>query len=568
LSPGFLKNYGRSLFSAAFFFANVTFFRQVGYFDLEAESKPLLHTWSLSVEEQFYIFFPLFLWFLFKKFPARRNMLIFGVALLSFLGAVFFLSRNASAVFYLLPFRVWELLAGALAALDLPLPRLKEGFRLPLSLLGLAGLLLPVFLYTPDTPFPGAAALPPVLGAALLLYIHKEGVAWSPVGRLLARPLPVGIGRISYALYLWHWPLLVIPRGIKPEPLSLPETSLLLALITLLSVLSWRFIEKPVRSGVFLPRRKELFAASLVAMLLLFGTGRFLVKSKGAPWRVPENVLAYLAVAEEGAERIKNSLSVVEKYGAQSIGAPGEEPSFLLWGDSHAASLLPGVESLAGEYGLSGLFYAKSGCLPWFGPPNRGLEANSACDAFNAKVPELLADGKIRHVLMAFVGGHADVTYDRRNLKKMEEARRVFRARFLDMLQLLKKQTDVTLWFAPVIPVYSFSVPEYLGVSMLAGGDPSRLRLKEGDLVKNTYELMLEIRPPLGRPLRFEPPICQEGLCLPGDGGGPFYIDGNHLTSYAALYFKNSFREMFEAVAAGHGNSPRGGATTCVTDLK
>ena len=203
--PGDIEGVPKSALAATLFASNLWFFTDTGYFAGGADVKPLLHTWSLAVEEQFYIGFPILL-MLVARFAARWRGLIVGAIAAISLALAIALQRDTSGfTFYLLPTRAWELFAGALLALGaIPAARARW-LREALAWSGLLSVAFAVIFYTRETVFPGITALPPVLGAALLLH----SAPGTSVGRLLSMPLFVGVGLISYSLYLWHWPLIV-----------------------------------------------------------------------------------------------------------------------------------------------------------------------------------------------------------------------------------------------------------------------------------------------------------------------------------------------------------------------
>ncbi|MEX2468298.1 MAG: acyltransferase, partial [Pseudohongiellaceae bacterium] len=245
MAPEQLKAFSQSVLAMSLFASNILFWRESGYFDTAAEEKPLLHTWSLAVEEQYYLFFPLFImlfWFLGRGGLARLTA---AVAFISLLLAEYGWRYEPDANFYLLPTRAWELFVGALCAFYSfgKAPRNSE----PLALLGLAGILLAIFFYSEATPFPSVYALAPVLGAALIILYGGQATV---VGRLLSTPLPVAIGLISYSAYLWHQPLFAFARIRSPGD---PGVSLMLALSgasLLLATLSWRYVEIPFRRRI------------------------------------------------------------------------------------------------------------------------------------------------------------------------------------------------------------------------------------------------------------------------------------------------------------------------------
>ena len=279
LLPADYEVLGKQIVALAALSSNIKFWWETGYFATSAEEKPLLHTWSLSLEEQFYLLIPLLLWFLFRL---RKSS---WVAPVLFLGAIasFTLSvigsyRAPSATFFLLPTRAWELAAGSLLAFVQPIPQPR--LRTLIAWLGLAAILGPLFFYAPGIRFPGLTALPPVAGAALLIWSGLRppssdlrpptsdlrpptSVLRPPSSdsrlplpnRLLAtRPL-VWIGLLSYSLYLWHWPLFAYCKYLSSTPPTLPVRLSLVAISVLLAWLSLCFVERPFRSRSLVPTR-------------------------------------------------------------------------------------------------------------------------------------------------------------------------------------------------------------------------------------------------------------------------------------------------------------------------
>lgn len=283
--PNEFKNFGQSLVATSLFANNVLLMLTSGYWSLASEFKPLLHTWSLGVEEQFYILFPLLL-MLCRRWRATTLMTLFALLALFSLAAAEWGSRAwPNAVFYLLPTRAWELLMGSMAAalpLLRPQPVLSAGLRQGLSLAGLAMIVVSVLTFDESVPSPSLFILLPTLGAVLIIVCATPGT-W--VQRLLASKVPVTIGLISYSAYLWHQPLFAFARILEVEA---PRPGLMLGLsaVTLaLAYLSWRFIEAPFRVKGRVGR-SMVFGSAVLGSLCFVAVGAYLQLRQGLPERV------------------------------------------------------------------------------------------------------------------------------------------------------------------------------------------------------------------------------------------------------------------------------------------
>lgn len=284
--PFELVNYGKGLVGAVLFVSNIVLWKQAGYFAAEAEMNPLLHTWSLGVEEQYYLFFPLLLMVIWR-FRRQWALPLLLLATLGSLGLAEWAStRMPSANFYLLPTRIWELMIGAMLSLWLMRRAQPQGLAAQLiSLLGLVMIIVGIFAYNDQTPFPSFYALVPVLGAAAIILAATPATL---VGKWLASKPLVIVGLISYSAYLWHQPLMAFARILAPDNHPDKVVMLMLALSSLvLAWLTWKFVEQPFRNKQRFGRN-WIFTASLAgsALAVLLGVG--LVASKGLLSQYPE----------------------------------------------------------------------------------------------------------------------------------------------------------------------------------------------------------------------------------------------------------------------------------------
>lgn len=369
--PNEFADQGRTLTATALFVANVFFQQNSDYFGGMAESAPLLHTWSLAVEEQFYLLFPLLLLGLHRFAPRRIVAVTLAGVALSLLLCVQLTERLPSTSFYLLPTRAWELGLGALVAMGLrrhPDAPARLG-PLP-GLIGLALILWGIARIGPEDDFPGANALFPAVGATLIL----AGAGGIGVARLLALAPFAWIGRISYSLYLVHWPLIVFWREVHGPDSAGATLALLAAASLALAWISWRWIEQPFRSAAWRqarPARVLWPAAAGLAALALLGTA---IARTGEGWRdYPADVLAIAEYSDyqesaEYRESWPDDCMLAEGEGQQEDVAascldtqPGKA-DVLLFGDSHAAHIYAALSARHPDVNF--LAATASGCRP------------------------------------------------------------------------------------------------------------------------------------------------------------------------------------------------------------
>ena len=290
--PTDLKAFGKSLICAALSVSNFYFWRQQGYFEPESTTRPLLHTWSLGVEEQFYIFFPLVLALLHKRVSKRLRTIVLLTAVVSLLISIISTTYAPASAFYLLPARAWELMVGSMLSLGM-FPKITgPAHRNAIAALGLMFIVAANVFLNDTMPFPGIAAILPCAGAVLLIGAGRSGD--SVVSRVLSWTPLVFIGQISYSLYLWHWPLIVFQRtnGLLSNGLSHQAGRIIFfPLLLAISILSWRYIEQPFRTGSLRLGGPALFRLAAVSAAIGVALGVFFIGSDGLPRRFPPKAL-------------------------------------------------------------------------------------------------------------------------------------------------------------------------------------------------------------------------------------------------------------------------------------
>lgn len=376
--PAAYAQLSADVFASAAFFANFALLSQSGYFDIEAAKKPLLHLWSLGIEEQFYLVWPLIL-----MLAARMRWRIFVVAavigLASFLLNVALIRSNPVATFYLPFTRAWELAAGA--ALACSWHRLSQASAASNLRASLGLLLIAVAAGVLDSrsAFPGWWAVLPVAGTALLL---SAPAAWMCRTLLSSRPM-VWIGLISYPLYLWHWPLLVFFAIIKFAPLTLPERELILLTSALLAWGTYRFVEIPFRFRRPSPRKLVSLCAGMVLVAV---AGGIVVQGRGFDFRLPPEIRAMANVLTQAARwRLHECLLDLshEMTFADSCVDRDRRPLVFVWGDSTAGALIPGLRKAQQTRDFGIAQFTSSSCTPAL---NADIAGVPNCRAINDKI--------------------------------------------------------------------------------------------------------------------------------------------------------------------------------------
>ena len=513
LLPDAYRDFGGSLAATALFASNFYFWSQSDYFSTAAESLPLLHTWSLAIEEQFYLLLPLLLMALHRRGLAQLRWLIAALALASLLlGEMQLRSQQADAAFYLLPARAWELLLGSLLALG-AVPVAKS--RLLRELLGAAGLALILYAglrYTDGTPFPGLAALLPCVGAALIIHSGAGGGTWT--ARLLSLRPVVFVGLISYSLYLWHWPLIVLYQQglfgdfLKPQKLALLAASLALA------VLSWRYVEQPFRrpaTAASGPGR-QVFAAGLL-LLLVATAGGALLQLRGLPQRFPDEVLELAAFEGRRSQFRTGQCFISEGTAATAsfdrdacLAGSGPQPKLLLLGDSHAAHYWIGLADTL--QGVQVQQATASGCKP--GLPLTG--ARRCTELIGPLLQDYIPGAKLDAILLAGRWQQEDI------------------APLLNLVRSLRTHSPRIIVLGP-ISEYWQPLPQLLAIARLRQDPllPQRM-LRPGpfaidrQMAKRLAAEGVEYLSPISL-------LCPSGTCRQlAPNGDPLQFDYGHLT--------------------------------------
>lgn len=556
LLPSDMKDFSKSLVAVSVFASNILFWRESGYFATEAELKPLLHTWSLAVEEQYYFIFPLFL-MLFWKLGRRWILVTLALVFFTSLALAEWGSHNKqSAAFYLLPTRVWELLIGAFAAFYL-LQANRKDFGKVLSevagWLGVALIMYAVFDFSKATPFPGFYALVPTIGTVMVILFATQQTT---VGKFVGNKAFVGVGLISYNAYLWHQPLFSFARH---RSLADPSNTvfLLLSLLSLiLAYISWRFVEVYFRRK-YNVTRNSIFFFAIISIILFVSFGIVGQKKNGfidsIRWdeirkieEVKDQKASGFLLCE--ANKVKNNF----KTGLVCvIGDSSVSPSGILWGDSYAGSAVFGIDHYLKKVKKSYYAVLSDGCPPLPGISRRNNAFNcfdgrhqDVLNAFNAndKLIELVWVGKFRDV--AGPSPIEDIFIDNKT-----PTLSVVETKFIDAIEALNNNNKRVVIVLEG-PNFEQSIPHFLSKSYLLGSKPSTSILETG-VTKQRLEIGL--LPQFFN--QFENVTYVDGIELFCrntkcnailESGSPLVVDGGHISHEASEILALKVFEAFD----------------------
>lgn len=539
LIPSELAQVSKHVFFGAAFLSNIALWAEAGYFDSAASLKPLLHLWSLGIEEQFYIVWPAMLCLLFR-WKANVGILLLGMFLASFVANIVLSLHSVSDDFYLPMSRFWELLVGAGLAWHGEVD-LSEKSRTALSWTALTILLLSVAVFAPEMHFPGWLALLPVAGAAMVILVGPKAAAnrW-----VFSNPAAVWIGLISYPLYIWHWPLLsfayIIRLGRTPTPLM---AAALVAVAILLAWGTYRFVELPMRFGNHHKARTTVLVATIV-VLGAVGAGIWIMD--GLPGRFPALPgidARKISIASAESDFKPTAGMAVENHNGVLIARLGNGPStVVLSGDSVLFQYGPRVQQLAdeGKLTVEAIFITGAGCAPVPGVVHR--EDFARC----SDIPRLLQQAVRRTKPQSLVLGSSWSNYYglevERHGKRLHgttsEGKDAFWANLTDLVRSFRTQgVAVYLVRGAVDDHYTRLTPREMMRRSPFGFqvDADMAQISVAELRKNNAVVdahLSQVAAQTGATLLDAiPDICGEGDSCSGlfGMGEPKFIDGMHL---------------------------------------
>lgn len=558
MPPDDLARFGQSLVALGFFATNFFFWQQGGYFAPSAEETALIHTWSLAVEEQFYLLFPLCLLALATLRRGAAATAIAVAAIASLLGMILCLQIDRDAAFYLLPFRAWELLAGALVALHQP--QTKPRARSWIAQLGLSLVLLGVLAGAPQGTQAAICQLAVVLGTVMLVTGASPA---NRVGRLLARPPLTWLGLVSYSAYLWHQPIFAFARLARVDAPGLLQMAGLTALTLALAGLSWRYVEQPCRHMKW-PLARRSIAAALCTALIAAGAALHLGQGFG-PQRFDSEQMALFETALPSPlrESCHGHAGGAAEGCVYFVDVP---PSWVVLGDSHGVEIAHELAMALKPRGESLLHLSASACPPATQPDAQ----NPACARWLERaLARIQRDDSLKTVVLAFrhsvyLGGEetrpdeSAATFNLGTRGTVQSRRLRYLQDLRGLIDRLRGLGHHVLVLAPV-PQLERDVRRYSTVA--AGGEKDLPALSRSAYdLQNSFVLsrLADLPAKVILPARA---LCSEDRCFAAIAGEAMYFDDDHLSLSGArrvvqLILKQSERARGSGVPALSSRSP------------
>lgn len=552
-TPRLLAMTGAATAASGLFLTNILFAQTQGYFAPGAQQNPLLHLWSLAVEEQFYLVWPALIALLSLKGLKTIRAVLASALLIGSLALAQALVGEGQSLwaFFGLPMRAWEFLAGGVLALGLVRPPQDRNTANLAGILG--GLMIggSLILLNEASAFPGLSAVPACLGAALLIW---SGSGTMPGLAVLRLSPVVGLGRISYSLYLWHWPLLVLAADVAQQPLSALQRLGLVALSGVLAVVSWRLVEQPFRRGsVERPWRR--LGLTLLPLLAPIAVGALLFLSHGLPGRLSPAAKALADLEETDVNPARKAC--LEKHGqgdecrfGASLATPGED--VLVWGDSHADALTPGVVEWAERRGWNVRQSTRSGCPPMVGVKVRisGRFALDCIPGADAALARIASDKRLKLVVLSGrwplyrdAPPFYDVNSPRVTVESIARpgARPSLAASLKTTLDAIaKRNPNVRVLIVGPVPELTLGAPECLAQVARLGGRPevcadvaADLPLARAGPAEDAIRAAIQDRPGVAAVYPSET-LCHGGRCMATLDGRAIYFDDDHLSASGA----------------------------------
>lgn len=526
LLPNAMKSFSDSLIAVPIFSSNFQFLKESDYFAAATEMKPLIHTWSLAVEEQFYLIFPIILLITWRTGNTVTTITVALILIASLITAQKGAYTHPDSTYFMLHTRAWELAIGSLVAFyqEKDRPPNSRWLAESGSFLGIVLILFSALTYNKETPFPSFYALIPTLGSALIIIFASRDIL---IGKIIGSRPFVAVGLISYSAYLWHQPVFAFARQYTQ---GLHETSLQITFIAIsfgMALFTWRYVERPFRKADGFTR-KQIFASALICSSTFIIIGIIGHKTQGFIFRYPkqQHLLSFEKYDVEKIYRSKSCfLNNTQSFGDfnSECGLPGTEPEFLVWGDSHAAALSYGLRQTK----LNTSQYTTSGCPPLM---DTRISDRENCSSINKFILEKTRATKPKNIVIA-------ANWLRYKEKGIDPAKEIEKT----INSIKESSPSSRIIILGQIPLWPPSLPENLFSENIDLGKITYLKNNTLPASREIDEKLSELSN--GKNIIFFSPIenlCQQNLCLATvedkEGIVPIVWDDGHLTAGGSIY--------------------------------
>ena len=554
LFPSDFIELSRQVLYSQFYIANFYFWQNINYFGLKADNIFLLHTWSLAVEEQFYLFYPLALIIIHRHLKKYFWSILFLGLIVSFSLNMFFVTIKPEATFYLFPTRAWELLIGGL------IPFINSKFIRSNAidqLLGIAGLILiflAVFLFDDEVRFPGYFALLPTVGAACLILagVNRE----TAVSKILSLPPIVYIGKISYSLYLVHWPINVFATLQLQGNYSLSWRLAMFTLSIVLSAVIYHLIENPFRHKRVFATGKQLARGYLTVLMATATIFAIIEFTDGIPERFPDDVVRLANFTNDKTPLLDEcqfhdrDLSKVNDY--CTVGMPGKNPQWLIYGDSHAWAAHSAIDKWLKKNDQSGLFVFQHACPPLIGIHLFRDKGN--CFNFNTKIANFVkSQPDIKNVFLISIWrqalGGLSTSFDIKPTS--EESIALFGKQFSSTVKYFSNiDKNVFVW--EPVPGAKGSVPNIMAQDTLTN-QHSDIRFSKDEYLSEYgffFKALNQNADLIEQSFSPSKALCNTQYCNVVIDGKPAYFDGNHMTRSTAYFWVEQLLRQFSRITS------------------
>ena len=536
MSPSQLKVFFGSVFAHSIFLSNFFFLTQIEYFQPDAHLQPLMHTWSLSIEEQYYLLIPAIIAVIWKRSRWSTFLLIFVLALIGIYFAKNGLTNDAAKNYFHSLSRFWEIGIGSCAALFSKLRPLRSNKLL--AALGLLLIFFSIFYFDAFTPYPSLYTIVPCFGTALVLLF---GSASSGLGRLLSLPPMVGLGVVSYSAYLWHQPLFAFARLSSLTDLG-PITSIFLSLLSIvMAYFTWQYVEKPFRLKPkrFIKKRAKLFFCALGISSTLALVGVIGYFSDGFPNRTQNG-----SVLSELETRLSPNYGLSPECGKSEVTSivcqTYLSPELVVWGDSYAMHLVNGILAQYPDTKL--IQHTLPGCAPLrnlvFLPSHFSSEHARACSDFNSRIIRELKDahGSLSVIISSEFALDEKVLWNSsgRRINYDERADELKREIASIIVQLIAFGHNVTLVSPP--PEAGYDIGQCLSKAKRYGKSLTECDFKKDKMSNSSIFDVLDGLKTDVQLVRLDDELCEQDVCRASYGDVFLYRDKGHLSIEGSRY--------------------------------